>query len=130
MRTLEFPHLDRILDHFSGTADAHAVVVAGDGDNFKIQIWRQPSVQGDLLLAHFASAGKRRGVDEIETHGFLDLICVLSGQNDPRDQGLTLDEMRHRMGIHGRREHFVDHNPSDGVCGRKATTLAVDMIGS
>ena len=77
----ELPHLDGVFESLALAAKDRSFRCPGDGHHLQIQVFREPPVESQLLLAEMFSAIESGEVQEAEIHGLLDLVGVVTGQD-------------------------------------------------
>jgi hypothetical protein len=93
----EAPHVHRRLDRPTRAADMERSIVCHDVDDPEIDIWAQATVQSDLLGAVLFAPLARGEIDEAKVDWFLELVCMLAREDDPRNVGVLHREIIGRV---------------------------------
>ena len=118
----ETAHLDRILER-RVAIDDRRVGAATDLCYGQIKFFCELTVQAQLFPAVVMAPGQSREVEKSQIEGFLDLVGIVPGKENPRDMGLDQHHCIDRVIIELRRAHrpynpgllLSVHDPAPGT---------------
>ena len=87
---VETTHLHGVVQHFAITAKDRAFRRTGDCNDADIDVRGPGAVEAYFFFAEMPALFERAEVQEIELYRFLDLVRIVTRENDPRD--VRLDE--------------------------------------
>ena len=70
---------------------------AADGDDIEVKLGGKAAVEAQFFLAIEAAFLQRAEIEKAEIDGFLDLVGVVSGEQNPGDMGFDQFDVLDRM---------------------------------
>ncbi len=104
---VELPHPDGVLDRGLFT-DFRCLERSPDRHHAEVDVRCGPGIESQLVLTKGPAARQIRKVEEPQVDRFLDLVGVISRQEDPRDVGFDQLDLTDRMRVCIRPEQAAD----------------------
>jgi hypothetical protein len=98
----ELSHPDGILGGVSRPAYGRPRYASGDWNDIKVKLWRGAAIEAQLFIAVMPPCLERAEIQKAERDWPLDLVCIIAGQQHPRDVGFNYVNALHRVRIAGR----------------------------
>ena len=93
-------HPHRVVDHRAGRiAQPRLSGAATDWNTVKVQIWRQTTIQPQFLFTVVFPPGQTGKIEKTQIQGLFDFIGIVAGQQNMRNMGLQMVDLRHRLWI-------------------------------
>ena len=93
----EAPHPDSVFHYPALAVEPELLSVPSKGDHVKVQVRGQPAIDTEFLGAEVRSPLEGAEVQKPQVHRFLDLVGVVTCENDPGNMGLDQLHAAHGM---------------------------------